>query len=177
MIRIAKTIHELCDTLDLPNFLKTSGSSGLHVLIPLGAQHTYEQSRTLAELLANVVCSELPEIATVTRAVSNREGKVYVDYGQNGHGRLLVSTFSVRPLALAPVSMPLRWKELTSKLDIKRFTILNAVKRMRSLQGDPLLDVLTLKPDLVAALDRLAALYTPPDASRKRSIASNESTI
>ena len=177
VIRIAKTIHELCDTLDLPNFLKTSGSSGLHVLIPLGAQHTYEQSRTLAELLANVVCSELPEIATVTRAVSNREGKVYVDYGQNGHGRLLVSTFSVRPLALAPVSMPLRWKELTSKLDIKRFTILNAVKRMRSLQGDPLLDVLTLKPDLVAALDRLAALYTPPDASRKRSIASNESTI
>ena len=91
VIRIAKIIHELCDTLDLPSFLKTSGSSGLHVLIPMGAQYTYEQSRTLAELLAHIVCRELPEIATVTRSVSNREGKVYVDYGQNGHGRLLNS--------------------------------------------------------------------------------------
>ena len=159
VIKIANTIHELCESLELPNFLKTSGSSGLHVLIPLGALHTYEQSRTLAELLANVVCNELPEIATVTRSVSNRDGKVYVDYGQNGHGRLLVSTLSVRPLPLAPVSMPLRWTELTSKLDIKRFTIKNAVKRMRSLKSDPLLSVLTLRPDLGGALERLTRLY------------------
>ena len=148
VIKIAKSIHDLCERVELPNFLKTSGSSGLHVLIPLGAQYTYEQSRTLAELLARIVCSELPNIATVTKSVSDREGKVYVDYGQNGHGRLLVSTYSVRPLRLAPVSMPLGWRELTSKLDIKRFTIKNASKRLRSLKRDPLLDVLTLKPDL-----------------------------
>ena len=160
VIQIAKTVHELCESLSLPNFLKTSGSSGLHVLIPLGAHYTFEQSRTLAELLARVVCSELPDIATVTRSVSNRDGKVYVDYGQNGHGRLLVSTYSVRPLRLAPVSMPLRWKELTSKLDIKRFTIKTAAKRMRSLKDDPLLPVLTLEPDLRTALQRLATLYS-----------------
>ena len=160
VIEIAKSIHQLCERVELPNFLKTSGSSGLHVLIPLGAQYTYEQSRTLAELLARVVCRELPDIATVARSVSNREGKVYVDYGQNGHGRLLVSTYSVRPLPLAPVSMPLGWKELTSKLDIKRFTIESAAKRMRSLKRDPLLDVLTLKPDLAGALERLANLFS-----------------
>ena len=160
VIEIAKSIHQLCESVELPNFLKTSGSSGLHVLIPLGAQYTYEQSRTLAELLARVVCRELPGIATVTRSVSNRDGKVYVDYGQNGHGRLLVSTYSVRPLPLAPVSMPLGWKELTSKLNIKRFTIKSAAKRMRSLNKDPLLDVLTLKPDLAGALERLANLFS-----------------
>ena len=69
--------------------------------IPLGRQCTYEQSRTLGELLARVVVAELPEIATITRQVSRRGGKVYVDYVQNGHGRLLVAPFSVAAAARA----------------------------------------------------------------------------
>ena len=99
--------------------------------------------------------AKLSEIATVTRAVSGREGRVYIDYLQNGHGRLLVSPFSVRPLPKAPVSMPLKWSEVTSKLDIHRYTIKNATRRMRSLKEDPLHIVMSLSPNLTATLERL----------------------
>jgi bifunctional non-homologous end joining protein LigD len=81
---------------------------------------------------------------------------------QNGHGRLLVAPFSVRPLPGAPVSMPLEWREVTPKLDIRKFTIKNAPARMKKLKGDPLLPVLETQPDLVAALERLADLAGTP---------------
>jgi bifunctional non-homologous end joining protein LigD len=155
VVKIAQAIRKLCKEIGLPSFVKTSGSTGLHVLLPLGHRYTYEQSRSLAELLARVVVTKLPEIATVARAVSTREGRVYIDYLQNGHGRLLVSPFSVRPLPGAPVSMPLKWTELTSRLAIGRFTISTAVKRMHTLKQDPLRPVLDMKPNLNAALERL----------------------
>ena len=156
VVKVAKTTKALCDEIELPTFIKTSGSTGLHVLIPLGRQCTYEQSRTLGGLLARVVAAELPEIATVTRQVQKRGGKVYLDYVQNGHGRLLVAPYCVRPLPGAPVSMPIEWREVTPKLDIRKFTIKNAVARMKKM-GDPLLPVMTEKPDLVHALNRLQA--------------------
>jgi bifunctional non-homologous end joining protein LigD len=82
---------------------------------------------------------------------------VYLDWIQNGHGRLLVAPFSVRPLPGAPVSMPLQWSEITPTLDIRKFTIANAPARMKKLKEDPLLPVLQMKPDLVSALERLQA--------------------
>ncbi|MCZ6857540.1 MAG: DNA ligase D [Gemmatimonadetes bacterium] len=156
VVRVANSIHALCDEIELPCFVKTSGSSGLHVLVPLGRQCTYEQSKGLAELLARVTASELPEIATTARALSARQGRVYIDFGQNGHGKLLVSPLCVRPLPGAPVSMPLRWNEVNRKLDIRKYTIKNAVSRLRRMKEDPLAGVLTEKPDLAAVLGRLA---------------------
>lgn len=155
VVTVARTIHELCADIGLPCFVKTSGSTGLHVLLPLARQCTYEQSLTLGGLLARVVAAELPEIATVTRAVSKRGAKVYIDYVQNGHGRLLVAPFSVRPIPGAPVSTPLHWREVTPKLDIRKFTIRTAPARMRKLKEDPVRPVLEVKPDLTAALKRL----------------------
>src|SRR3989454_326987 len=155
VVTVAKAVRALCDDIGLPTGIKTSGSTGLHVLIPLGRQVTYEQSRTLGGLLARVIAAELPEIATVTRQVQKRGGKVYLDYVQNGHGRLLVAPYSVRPLPGAPVSMPLKWSEVTPKLDIKQFTIKTAPARMKKLGEDPLRPVLELKPDLVHALELL----------------------
>src|SRR3989454_1085148 len=157
VVTVAKAVRALCDDIGLPTGIKTSGSTGLHVLIPLGRQVTYEQSRTLGGLLARVIAAELPDIATVTRQVQKRGGKVYLDYVQNGHGRLLVAPFSARPLPGAPVSMPLRWTEVTPKLDMKKFTIKTAPTRMAKLEEDPLRPVLDLKPDLVTALERLNA--------------------
>jgi len=148
-------MHELCDEIGLPCFVKTSGSTGLHVLLPLGRQCTYEQSRQLAEVLARVTASELPDIATTARALSARQGRVYIDFGQNGYGKLLVSPLCVRPLPGAPVSMPLRWSEVNDDLDIRRFTIKNAAQRLRRLKEDPLRGVLTGAPDLAAVLGRL----------------------
>ncbi len=154
VVRVAEAAHALCEEIGLPNFVKTSGSSGLHVMVPLGGLCSYEETRSLGELLARVIVAELPEITTLTRQVSRRRGKVYIDYLQNGAGRLLVSPFSVRALAGAPVSMPLRWNEVTLKLDIRSYTIENAVARMK-LEGDPLSAVLTTTPDLADALERL----------------------
>jgi len=157
VVTVARAARELCEEIELPCFVKTSGSSGLHVLLPLGRQCTYEQARTLGGLLARVIAGELPEIATITRQVGKRGGRVYLDWVQNGHGRLLVAPFSVRPLPGAPVSMPLKWSEVTPKLDFRAFTIANAPARMKKLKEDPLRPVLDIKPDLLDALERLQA--------------------
>jgi bifunctional non-homologous end joining protein LigD len=159
VVMIAKAIRSLCHQIDLPCFVKTSGATGLHVLLPLGHQYTYEQSRSLGELLARVIVTELPDIATIVRSVAAREGRVYLDYLQNGHGRLLVSAFSVRPLPGASVSMPLEWDEVTKRLDVRRFTIKNAARRLRLLKRDPMRKVLQVKPELDAALARLAKRF------------------
>jgi bifunctional non-homologous end joining protein LigD len=158
VVRVAQATHALCERLGLPSWVKTSGSSGLHVMIPLGCQCRHDEARSLGELLARLITAELPEIATITRQVSRREGKVYLDYLQNGAGRLIVAPFSVRPLPGAPVSAPLRWSEVTPDLDIKSFTIRNMPGRMRKLKRDPLEDVLRLTPDLAAMLERVKSI-------------------
>ena len=155
VVTVALAVKALCDDIGLPAGIKTSGSTGLHVLIPLGRQVTYEQSRTLGGLLARVIAAQLPDVATVTRQVQKRGGKVYLDYVQNGHGRLLVAPFSARPLPGAPVSTPLEWREVTPKLDIRAFTIRTVPARMKKLKDDPLWPVLDLKPDLLQALEQL----------------------
>lgn len=157
VVAVARAIHALCDDIALPCFVKTSGSTGLHVLVPLGRQCTYEQARTLGGLLARVIAAELPDIATITRQVSQRDGRVYLDYVQNGHGRLLAAPFSARPVPGALVSTPLDWKEVGPKLSLAKFTIRSVPARMKKLGDDPLLPVLDLAPDLVAALGRLKA--------------------
>jgi bifunctional non-homologous end joining protein LigD len=126
------------------------------VLLPLGGACTYAESRGLAELIARVIAGELPEVATVERVIAARGGRVYLDFLQNGHGRLLVAPFSVRPLPGAPVSMPLRWDEVVPSLDPKKFTIKTAPARLAALGEDPLRGVLEARPDLAGALARLA---------------------
>ncbi len=155
VVETARAIHRLCEEIELPALPKTSGSTGLHVLIPLGAELTYDHSRALGELLSHVVSRELPEITTMARQISKREGKVYLDYLQNRHGQTIASPFSARPLPGAPVSTALRWSEVTKKLDPTRFTIRTVRQRFEKLGEDPLRPVLTLRPDLLAAIEKL----------------------
>ena len=157
VVKVARVIRDVCDEIELPTYVKTSGSSGLHVLAPLGHQCDYDQSRQLGHLLAQVVVSELPEIATITRTIRDREGRVYVDFLQNRRGQLLVAPFSVRPVPEAAVSTPLRWSEVTARLDVRKHTIKTVPARMKRLKsGDPFLGVLEDRPDLIGALGRLA---------------------
>jgi bifunctional non-homologous end joining protein LigD len=114
----------------------------------------------LGELLARVVLRELADIATITRQVTRRGDKVYLDYLQNRHGQTIVAPFSVRPLPGATVSMPLEWDEVNADLDPRRFTIRNAIERMERLGSDPVLPVLDARPDLAQILERLAAALT-----------------
>jgi bifunctional non-homologous end joining protein LigD len=152
VVEVARAAAELCRRIGLPAFIKTTGSSGLHVMIPLARQFTHDQARSLAEVIAQALVKRVPKIATTTRAVSRRGGKVYLDYLQNGHGKLLVAPFSVRPLPGAPVSMPLRWSEVNDTLKVRAFTMKNAVARMEQLKKDPLIDILETRPDLAGAL-------------------------
>ena len=156
VVRIAFYIRELCEEIGLPSFLKTSGSTGLHVLMPLGGQTTFDQCRQIAEVLAQLVSQELSDIATVERHIPSRRGRVYVDFGQNGHGRLLVAPLSVRPLPRAPVSTPLRWDELHDRLDQHDFNMATVPERLAKF-GDPMTEVLVLRPDLQAVLGLLLA--------------------
>jgi len=155
VVEVALSARALCQRIDLPLYVKTSGSSGLHLLVPLGRQCTHEQSRSLGELLARCLVGRLPEIATITRQVSKRDGRVYIDYLQNGSGKLLVSPFCVRPLPGGPVSTPLAWREVNRTLDLRRHTLKTVPQRMRKLKTDPLVGVIDLVPDLAEALGRL----------------------
>jgi bifunctional non-homologous end joining protein LigD len=157
VIKIAKAIRSLCDEIDLPTFVKTSGSSGLHVIIPLGGQLDYQQSRSLGQVLAQLIVGDLPDIATIVRTPSKREGKVYIDFLQNGRGRLVVAPFSVRPLPEAPVSAPLRWREVKKGLTIQKFNIKTMPRRVKALKEDPFEGLLETRPDLLDALEKLNA--------------------
>lgn len=162
VIEIARAIRALCDEMELESFIKTSGSTGLHVLLPLGGRCTYAQSRSLGQLISCVIVEQLPEIATTIRAVEARGDRVYLDYLQNGHGRLLVSALCVRPLPGAPVSTPLRWSEVNGRLDPKAFTIQTVPKRLARMKSDPVLPVITARPNLALALQRLSARLERP---------------
>jgi bifunctional non-homologous end joining protein LigD len=158
VVPLALAIHRLCEAAGLPNHVKTSGQTGLHVLIPLGGQCTFDQARTLAYLIGALIEKQHPDMATTNRNPGARGGRVYLDWGQNAHGQLLVAPYSVRPVAGAPVSMPVEWHEVTPDLDARQFTLRNALDRIAAWQGDPCRPVLTERPDLTAALTRLEAL-------------------
>ncbi|HZX66180.1 MAG TPA: DNA ligase D [Myxococcales bacterium] len=157
VVRLARATHELCDEIGLPNFCKTSGQKGLHVLLPLAQQCTEEQARDLGVLLAHAIEQRHPDISTTVRApLSARKGKVYLDALQNGPGKTIAAPFSARPVPGATVSMPLKWSEVNAKLDPKDYTLKTAPARMKRLRKDPMAEVLTLSPDLAAALEALS---------------------
>ncbi|MBL8624060.1 MAG: DNA ligase D [Myxococcales bacterium] len=158
VVPLALAIHELCESIGLPHYVKTSGQTGLHILIPLGGQLTFEQARNLAYLIGMVIEGRHPTMATTHKNPAKRQGRVYLDWGQNAHGQLLVAPYSVRPVPQAPVSMPLRWHEVTPDLDPRAFTIRTARARIDAMGDDPVRAILTERPDLLTALGKLQAI-------------------
>jgi bifunctional non-homologous end joining protein LigD len=113
----------------------------------------------LGELLARFVLKECGDIATITRHVTKRGDKVYLDYLQNRHGQTIVAPYSVRPLPGASVSMPLVWDQVNPSLDPKNFTIRNAIERMEKMGTDPVRAVVDEQPNLASILGNLAELW------------------
>ena len=174
VVRVALALRRILDDLALPSYVKTSGATGLHILLPLGARYTYEQARTFARLLAVLGVEAEPEISTVARPLRDRGGKVYIDFGQNGHGQTIVAPFSLRPLPGAPASCPLEWREVTPRLDPARFNLKTIAARFEKI-ADPLTPVLGEGIDMAAALERIRARPTavsagagPPAGGRRR---------
>jgi bifunctional non-homologous end joining protein LigD len=154
VVRVALALRRILERLELPSYVKTSGATGLHILLPLGARYTYEQCRTFARLLAVMGVEAEPEISTVARPLRARGGKVYIDFGQNGHGQTIVAPYSLRPLPGAPASCPLEWREVTARLDPARFTLRTLPARFDKM-SDPLTPVLGDGIDMGAALERI----------------------
>ncbi|HSS48916.1 MAG TPA: DNA ligase D [Thermoanaerobaculia bacterium] len=155
VVEIARAIRELCGEIAIDSFVKTSGGSGLHVLLPLGGLFTHDQSRQLAELLARVIVARLPALATTARAIPARRGRVYVDALQNGRGKLLAAPYAVRPRPGATVSTPLDWSEVEPRLDLRDFNLKTVPQRLHRRKKDPLLPVLSVQPDLARTLELL----------------------
>ncbi len=130
VIKVAKQVKEIMDAAEIEGFLKTSGKTGLHILIPLGAKYTFEQTRQFAELLARKVSSDLPKTTSVVRDPKKREKKIYIDFLQNRQGQTLAAPYSLRPVRFACVSTPLHWEELTIDLRPTDFTMKNIFRKL-----------------------------------------------
>jgi bifunctional non-homologous end joining protein LigD len=152
-IEVALLIKQALDALKLVSFAKTSGSEGIHVLVPVERRATYSASREFAEIVANAIATAHPGLATTEWSKRKRRG-VLIDSNQNGEGKTIASAYSVRPKPGAPVSTPLNWDEVNQKLDPSAFTMEVVLDRVRR-SGDLFEGVLTTKQSLAQALKQL----------------------
>ena len=136
VIEAAHSLREILDSLKLESFVKTSGSDGLHIVIPLKPVHSYDVVREFAASVASAAAQARPDLFTLERSLAKRtRRRVYFDYLQIGKGKTIAAPYSVRPQNGAPVSTPLRWEELVKGLRPKDFHIKNTVSRLAKI-GD-----------------------------------------
>jgi bifunctional non-homologous end joining protein LigD len=127
-IRVAKELRAVLEEDGESGFLKTSGKTGLHVVTPWKRQEQYGAVREWARSIASRVVQRIPQIATIERRIGKRGGRVYLDVEQNAKGKHVVPPYVVRATPTATVSMPIEWKNLTARLEPKKFTIETAPK-------------------------------------------------
>lgn len=151
VIQVAQMVKEVLDQLNVPCYPKTSGATGMHIYIPLGAKYTYDQSQLFARLIVRLVHQQVPEFTSLERMVADRKGKMYLDFLQNRPGATIAGPYSLRPKPGATVSMPLNWDEVKPGMTMKDFTIFNAVDRLKE-TGDLFKGVLGKGIDLAKAV-------------------------
>ena len=155
VIETAQMAKSIMDKGKVEGYCKTSGSSGIHIYIPMGAKYEFEQVKNFAHVLMQLVQQELPDSTTLERTLQKRDkNKIYLDYLQNRRGQTLASVYSLRPKNGAPVSMPLEWSELKSGLKPTDFNIENALERVKK-NGDLFKPVLGKGIDMLKALELL----------------------
>lgn len=136
VLDVARWVRDELASMKVPSVPKTSGSSGLHIYIPLPPHTSYESGMLFCQIVATIVASHHPKAATVERAVARRpRGTVYVDFLQNILGKTLATAYSARASDYAGVSTPLTWKEVDEGVDPRDFTIRTAPQRFRDV-GD-----------------------------------------
>jgi bifunctional non-homologous end joining protein LigD len=153
VIQVALLVKEVLDALGLVGFAKTSGSDGMHVLVPIERRHTYEQTREFSAIVAGTLARTHRGLVTTEWTKAKRRG-VLIDSNQNGEGKTIASVYSVRPRAGAPVSTPLRWDEVKEGLDPREFTM-DAVLGRIDQNSDLFQGVLTTRQRLGPALASL----------------------
>ena len=154
VIDAANAIHDLLDDIGVPSFPKTSGSTGMHIYVPLGKKYTYEQSKEFARVLVTMVQHQTSRFTTIERPLNERQGKLYLDFLQNRPQATLAAPYSVRPKPGATVSMPLHWEEVKHGLKMKDFTLKNVPSLLEE-RGEIFKPVLGKGIDMMAALKQL----------------------
>ncbi len=154
VVETAQAVKTVTDELKIPAYPKTSGKTGIHIFIPLGAKYTYKQARVVAKSLVGLVHDRAQSFTSLERQPKQRQGKVYLDWLQNGEGQTLAAPYSVRPTPAASVSTPLHWDEVNGRLDPAKFTIKTAAKRLAAV-GDLWKPVLGKGVDIKKTLAKL----------------------
>lgn len=153
---VAKVVKQFLDSIGADAYVKTSGSTGIHIYIPLGAKYDYDQSKQLAELVVTLVNHELPELTSIIRNPAKRKGKIYLDFLQNRQTQTAAAAYSLRPKPGVPVSTPLDWSELKKGLTSTTYNAKNIFDRLK-VEGDLFKPVLGKGIDLEKVLRKLAS--------------------
>ncbi|MGH7905564.1 MAG: DNA ligase D [Candidatus Binataceae bacterium] len=154
-IKVAREVGAVLGEIGLRPYVKTSGQMGIHVVVGLAGDYTFDQAKMFAELVGRLVVKRIPGSATLARDVNARHGCAYIDYLQLGQGKTIAAPFAVRPVAGAPVSAPIEWKELRSRLDPRKFDMKTMPQRMSRIGHDPFLGALNDPQRLEPALHEL----------------------
>jgi bifunctional non-homologous end joining protein LigD len=163
VMEVALTTRSVLESIGAASYAKTSGATGLHVYLPLGARYDYEQARTFGRLVGHVIQARHPANTSLERVPAHRKGKMYIDVYQNRRGQTLAAPYSIRPRDGAPVSAPLRWEELQPGLAPSAFTIRTMRQRLDQL-GDLWSGVLGSAVDIQRTLPALQELWASDQA-------------
>ena len=158
VIKAAQVTKQILDAIGVPGYCKTSGSTGLHIYIPLGAKYTYEDSKEFGRKIVKLVHKEIPSFTSIERKTADREGKMYLDFLQNRGQATVAAPYSLRPKPFAPVSMPLHWDEVKKGLQMKNHNLVNAIPRLKE-TGDLFKGVLGKGINMQAAIKKMKSVF------------------
>lgn len=156
VVETALVVKKYLDMAGAEAYVKTSGSSGIHILIPLGAKYDFDQSKDFAHLICQMVHQDLPKLTSLERSPKARPKQIYLDYLQNRTGQTVAVPYSVRPKPGATVSTPLEWNEVKKGLHPSQFTIKNIQKRLKA-KGDLIIGIMGEGIDMQACLEQLSS--------------------
>lgn len=151
VIAVALTAKEILDQRKIVSFIKTSGSKGLHIFIPISGSYDYDITKGFIQYIAQMVFETHPDTTSLERSPAKRKERIYLDFLQNRRGQTIAAPYSVRPKPGATVSAPLLWEEVKDGLRIQNFDIFNMLHRVKE-KGDLWKDISLVKNNLKEAL-------------------------
>ena len=158
VIQAARVTKDVLDAIGIPSYCKTSGSSGLHIYIPLGAKYSYHDSKEFGRRIAKIVHAELPQFTSIERKTAHRGGNMYIDFLQNRPQATVAAPYSLRPKPGATVSAPLYWEEVKRGLKLSDFSLRNMPARLQK-EGDIFKGVLGKGIDMKKAIKNIETLF------------------
>ena len=165
----ARLVRERLRSLDLESFVKTTGGKGLHVVVPLGPGHGWEETFGFSQLVASQIIREDPRTYTDSMPKAGRKDKILIDVLRNNRGSTSVAAYSTRARDGAPVSVPLAWEELDRDIRPDQYTVQNLPRRLASLKADPWARYFKLRQKIAAPRGDRGSRARPASRSGARS--------